>query len=203
MKKGIFIIFSLIFFYKISTQIIYNNTVYNLMLDNRHYLNYNKNKLQLSTSAKYEEKSNFRIKVSQNSSYIIEHSSTNLILIGNPPELKLIQNLENEQSNSEWYFIDTNNNEYIIQNINKCIIFYKNNNLKCENIDINEASKFSLIKVYEEVNHSEEDLKLIEKEPIDVVIKYIDLSDPDLKREGIPQLKKDEDNQELKYCIRR
>ena len=42
----------------------------------------------------------------------------------------------------------------------------------------------------------------IEREPIDVLIKYIDLSDETLKREGIPQIKKDENNMELKYSIR-
>ena len=205
MKRNFFIILLFLFFFskEILTQKIISNTVYNIILDNNHYLNYNKNKLQLSSSAKYERKSNFRIKIFQNSSYIIEHSSTNLILIGKPPDLQLIQNIENEKSNSEWFFIEANDNKYIIQNINKCFITYKNNNLKCEkNININEASKFSLIKVYEEVNHSEEDLKLIEKEPIDVVIKYIDLSDPDLTRGGIPKIKKDEDNQELKYNVR-
>ena len=31
---------------------------------------------------------------------------------------------------------------------------------------------------------------LIEREPIDVLIKYIDLSDETLKREGIPQINK-------------
>ena len=43
---------------------------------------------------------------------------------------------------------------------------------------------------------------ILEKEPIDVVFKYIDLSDPTLKREGIAQIKKDEDNEELKYALR-
>ena len=202
MKKNIFIVILFFILFKILTQIINDNTVYNLMIDNRRYLNYNKNKLQISSSTKYEGKSNFRITLSKNSTYIIEHINTNLILIANPPELKLVQNLENEQLNSEWYFIEENN-KYIIQNVNKCFISYKNSNPKCElNINTKEISKFSLIKVYEEVNHSEEDLKLIEKEPIDVIIKYIDLSDPDLKREGIPQLKKDEDNEELKYSVR-
>ena len=42
----------------------------------------------------------------------------------------------------------------------------------------------------------------MEKEPIDVLIKYIDLSDPTLVREGIPQIKKDNENEELKYSIR-
>ena len=37
---------------------------------------------------------------------------------------------------------------------------------------------------------------------IDLVYKYIDLCDKNLKREGIPQIKKDYDNDELKYSLR-
>ena len=55
--------------------------------------------------------------------------------------------------------------------------------------------------MYREIIHNENS-EILEKEPIDVLIKYIDLGDPDLKREGIKQIKKDEDNQELKYCVR-
>lgn len=43
---------------------------------------------------------------------------------------------------------------------------------------------------------------VLEDEPIDVVIKYIDLTDGSLKREGIPQIKKDYDNEELRYSLR-
>ncbi len=43
---------------------------------------------------------------------------------------------------------------------------------------------------------------VLDSEPIDVVIKYIDLTDANLKRDGIPQIKKDEDNDELKYAVR-
>lgn len=43
---------------------------------------------------------------------------------------------------------------------------------------------------------------VLEREPIDVVFKYIDLSDPNLVREGIPQIKKDEDNEELRFALR-
>ena len=35
-----------------------------------------------------------------------------------------------------------------------------------------------------------------------MLIKYIDLKDPNLKRNKIKQIKKDEDNDELKYCLR-
>ena len=47
-----------------------------------------------------------------------------------------------------------------------------------------------------------ESVAIIDKEPIDVLIKYIDLSDPNLKREGIKQIQKDEDNEELRYSVR-
>ena len=46
-----------------------------------------------------------------------------------------------------------------------------------------------------------EDESLIDLE-IDIVIKYIDLSDKNLVRKGIPQLKKDNDNGEIKNCVR-
>ena len=45
-------------------------------------------------------------------------------------------------------------------------------------------------------------LEILEKEPIDVLIKYIDLRDKKLKREGIKQIYKDFDNEELRYSVR-
>ena len=48
------------------------------------------------------------------------------------------------------------------------------------------------------MNNSE----LLEKEPIDVLIKYIDLSDEKLNRTGINTIQKDYDNGEIKYCVR-
>jgi hypothetical protein len=47
-----------------------------------------------------------------------------------------------------------------------------------------------------------EDESLLDNELIDAVIKYIDLSDKTLRREGLPQLTKDEENNEIKYCVR-
>ena len=44
--------------------------------------------------------------------------------------------------------------------------------------------------------------KIIENEAIDILIKYIDLRDPSLKRNGIHQIEKDFDNEELRYSIR-
>ena len=76
--------------------------------------------------------------------------------------------------------------------------------LKCNQDNINKFNNdnyFILHKMYRE-KLPNESLEIINKEPIDVLIKYIDLSDPDLKREGISQIKKDEDNGEIKYSIR-
>ena len=44
--------------------------------------------------------------------------------------------------------------------------------------------------------------KLLEKEPIDVLIKYIDLNDEKLNRKGISSIQKDYENGEIKYCVR-
>ena len=43
---------------------------------------------------------------------------------------------------------------------------------------------------------------VIEREPIDLVYKYIDLTDRKLHRDGIPACQKDFDNEEFKYSMR-
>ena len=47
-----------------------------------------------------------------------------------------------------------------------------------------------------------EDESLLDNEKIDVLIKYIDLSDENLHREGLPNIKKDIENGEIRYSIR-
>ena len=78
----------------------------------------------------------------------------------------------------------------------------KKSSIYCENISIEDSSSFLLIKIYEEVKENDKENSIIEKEPIDVLIKYIDLKDPFLKREGIHQIKKDIENEELRYAVR-
>ena len=76
--------------------------------------------------------------------------------------------------------------------------------LKCdfENKEkFTDKNYFILNKMYREKDPNESS-EILEKEPIDVLIKYIDLSDPNLKREGITQIKKDEENGEITYVIR-
>ena len=72
-----------------------------------------------------------------------------------------------------------------------------------ETTDINnlsENNEFIFNKLYRESKKLE--TQLLKDEPIDVLIKYIDLSDPKLVRENIPQINKDKENGELKYSVR-
>ena len=115
----------------------------------------------------------------------------------------MIFNKKNYKSLNFWKFIKTNNNKYIIQNKNNCSILIKNDNIICDNSPLNEPTEFILFKIYEEVILDNQiDNELLDKEPIDIIIKYIDLKDPNLHREGIHQIEKDCDNEELRYSIR-
>ena len=69
-----------------------------------------------------------------------------------------------------------------------------------ETSNLNQSNEFQFIELYREVE--KKNSTLLDQEPIDVLIKYIDLSDKKLNRKGITQIKKDEDNQELKYSVR-
>ena len=65
--------------------------------------------------------------------------------------------------------------------------FNKKTQLKCDfnNVDkLNNNNYFIFNKMYREKGYNES-LAIIDNEAIDILIKYIDLSDPNLKREGI------------------
>ena len=113
-----------------------------------------------------------------------------------------------------WNIIHINGNKFLIQNIFNGKFFEANNNIiqclntpnlilnKLDNNDtININFIFDILKLFE-INLQTNYYNIIEEEPIDLVIKYIDLYDKNLKRQGINQIKKDFDNEELKYCIR-
>ena len=111
-----------------------------------------------------------------------------------------------------WNFIYVLNDQYIIQNNynkkylkenNNSLVFDKTNLDLIKNKFIDKVYIFRILKLFEtNENIKERDLKIVEKEPIDVFIKYIDLSDKTLKRDGIKQIYKDEDNEELRYSLR-
>ena len=88
--------------------------------------------------------------------------------------------------NGEYLKLETHNKENLS--------FYLTKQISIQN-------EFRFIKLYTE-KKMQDSHKLLDKEPIDVVIKYIDLSDPKLKRKNIKQIEKDEDNNELKYSLR-
>ena len=197
----------LIIFYFFSEIKLIENGVYKIMYRNL-YFNFENKNLQISKSLKKEINSFFRIKKSShqnNKFYSIQHINTNLKIIcfiNGSIVLKLSSNQKEEFN--EWTFIEKEKNKYVIQSKNLCKIKIKNYNIiKCENITLKETSIFYFIKIYEEVDdNSIYNYKLIEKEPIDLIIKYIDLRDPFLKRNEIHQIKKDYDNEELRYSLR-
>ena len=163
------------------------------------FLNYEKGHFRLSKSCIANNNANFRIKKQMDKKneffYYIEHLKTNK---------KLNENENNTSGKNDflWNFIYINQNNYVIKNNNNCFIKVRNKRINCENITFEQASIFKIIKIYEELKLDNNTIKLLEKEPIDVLIKYIDLRDPKLKRNGIHQIKKDLDNEELKYSIR-
>ena len=109
--------------------------------------------------------------------------------IGNKKYKKLYYYLQNKANGKYLTYIeDKNNKASLICNCDGPQKFNYNN-------------YFILNKMYRE-KIPNESLELIEKEPIDVLIKYIDLSDPKLDREGIHQIKKDEENGEIIYSVR-
>ena len=117
------------------------NGVYSIILNEKYFLNYKKKKLQISSSTKFEEKSNFRInKLSNNSFYMIEHVKTNLKLALSSSNLEM---LKNEDNKSKWNFIESNG-KYYIQNRKKCYIRFKAQKLICDNISLKYATQFRI-----------------------------------------------------------
>ena len=101
---------------------------------------------------------------------------------------KLIYYVQNKETQCYWKLI-SKINSYQIKLVN----------ISEENpLDIN--NEFLFIELFQEVN--QKNSEILEKEPIDVLIKYIDLSDTSLNRTGIHQVKKDFENCEIKYSVR-
>ena len=178
--------------------------VYAFLLDGM-YLSYFEGKI--ISSDKFDKRALFRIIPISNSRkdnlYNIEEINSNLKLsLSNQKELLF----NNSYINSEiWSFITIEQNYFVIKNINN-ICYIKNKAYKyiCENIPIKKANKLKIIKIYNEVKEFQiiNNKHLIDNEPIDILIKYIDLKDGKLKRDGIHQIEKDNDNEELRYSIR-
>ena len=172
------------------------------------YLNFHhkRNKFYFSSKFSFEKSSSFRftkIANNQNNSFfLIECLKHNRKLYSNKNMVKAYSRFDKSNINFYWSIINKNESSVIIKNRNGCYIKISNSyKITCVET-FQEVSRFYLIKLYEEIFHTDEDLKIIEKEPIDILIKYIDLRDPKLNRKGIHQIKKDFDNEELRYSIR-
>ena len=108
-----------------------------------------------------------------------------------------------------WNIFSIKKNKCVIQNeFNKNFIEVNGSKLLCTNkftLDLKSKKKifvFNYIKMFEENKKQNKYLSLINKESIDVVIKYIDLTDRNLNRRNITQIYKDKDNEELRYSVR-
>ena len=179
------------------------NGVYNIQNENQ-YVAYRKKEIYLSINFNINTLLKV-VKVSgyfNNSLYRIEQieSSNKMIYLKNG-EISFSRNINGLEL---WKIIETNKETYIIQNINKCYIVIKKNKFFCEYIPENIAFQFIFRKIYNEVNKHTNNIKneILKNEPIDILIKYIDLRDKNLKRNGIHQIAKDYDNEELRYSLR-
>ena len=182
------------------------NEVINL-LHNGYYLNISNENISLSLSSIGKEGTNVRIinffKCKDYFKCYIEQINTKFRLGLNKENNTIIFfNKSQENYSDEWTFINKNTTNYYIKNNIGCYLKVINYEIICEFISIDKADDFQLIKIYEELLLKQKYERLIEKEPIDVLIKYIDLKDPTLERNNIHQIEKDIDNEELRYSIR-
>ena len=190
--------------------------------ENNYSLKMEKNVL-LFMDVKESKEELFRITSIKDDLYYIIYKPLNQFFgIDDKGEIKLY-NQDNKNKNEiadkiKWKFIKINDNEYSLQNLfNEKFLEMKNkkengkrkyypiciSKINTDKIDkIGKAFKFSFYKICEEVHIKPEHIPLIENEPVDILIKYIDLTDKTLKREGIKQIDKDFDNDELKYSVR-
>lgn len=213
--KKIFIKFLLIIFAinrNVRTQLNGIYIVKNILTDL--YLSFWNDKLILSN-----KKSHFRIKLIKSNIYLIEtRIKKRIIGVSKNDEIILYNNhIENKNYKTHWNLTGINNNIFIIQSqYNGKFLTIKNNRVQLveKNFDLDEINNainlifidkgffFSFKKLFQENPYKNEYKKKIANEKIDVIMKYIDLSDKGLKRNGILQTYKDQNNEELKYSLR-
>ena len=203
MLKNKLIIF-LIFYISITNQKLIKNGVYNIVSNDLYLKNHN-NTLKVSKKFGYPNTFIRIVKTHTNydeNYYLIELIVSNLKL--RYLEKNNIIFSDNKDNFDLWNIIETSNDNFVIKNINNCFIKIYKLNVFCVDINIELATKFKLINIYFEVNKRKQlnNIDLINKEPVDILIKYIDLQDPNLKRNNIHQIEKDFDNEELRYSIR-
>ena len=154
------------------------------------------------------------IELEPNSCYIMCKSSKKILGIdkNRDDDIQLYQNFDGEQKNLIiWKLINIKEHIYYIKNIfNEKYLVYDGKSISLKKLDMNLISdKSKLNYEFRILNYNKEkeiinscQIKIVENEPIDLFMKYIDLRDKSLKRDGIKQIYKDFDNEELRYSLR-
>ena len=162
----------------------------------------------------------FRLKKNNKNSYYIELSiyGNKKLGVSDNNKIKVHKIRKNNPINNNkvsWNIIEIAEHCYAIQNlfnlqflriINNSLRFMNINNINIFN-NCNYSTKyirylFNFNKIFDVVTYTEINSKIIENEPIDIIMKYIDLTDKTLNRTGIKQIYKDKDNEELRYSLR-
>ena len=220
--KTIYILLSLKIFIKCQTELKYSyinnndfsikNAVYIIRNGNGNLnLEYNNNYPYFINDKKKELKLNYLLmkddnENSNNEEYFYIKISGSINLSGSNESNFVKKYSDLDKDFSLWKIIPKINEDnkliYYVQNkkLNTYWEFYKNYIILKEVINFNKNNEFQFIELYKYVERKESDI--LDKEPIDVLIKYIDISDPNLNRTGINQISKDEDNEELRYSVR-
>ena len=160
-------------------------------------------------------RSHFRLILVDSNEYLIETRFKNKrIGIDENNYIKLYNRGVNIKKNSYkiyWNLIEINQNEFLVQSkFNNCFLQIKNNRISLSTKNINfirnktyiDEYSFVFLKIFREKKPINNYLNNIRNEPIDMIIKYIDLTDKNLKRKDIIQIYKDQNNEELKYSLR-
>ena len=200
---------------KISKEIIEKEKAYlkgtfaiNSMYERKSYFSCVNNKLIIS-----KQKENFDIiETIHKSFYLICRNSMKIIGIGKyKDDYKLMLYSSFEAKNNKlmlWKLKNTKDQLFYIKNdFNSKYLMFDGEYFCLKNFYNQSVSidnyKFRILKLYEEIWKIDSyQLKIIEDEPIDLFIKYIDLRDKNLNRKGIQQIYKDFDDEELKYSLR-
>ena len=105
--------------------------------------------------------------------FLLENVKHSKKIYSEKNEIKSSSEYNSSNENFLWSAIKKNETSVIIKNKKGCYINISNSyKVNCFD-SIQEASQFHFIKIYEEVNHSDEDIKLIEKEPIDILERFL------------------------------
>ena len=155
---------------------------------------------------------NFRIVLIKSNEYFIEPIFNNKKLgINKNGNIKFYNKTENKNlEKTIWNIIKIKENQFLIYNkynlnlmeARKDKVIYRKKYNSEILTEINNNFLFCFLKLYEETNNQNKYIQIIKKEPIDIIIKYIDLTDKKLDRLGIKQMYKDQDNEELRFSIR-